>query len=213
MTDISKLETLLNWQLLAGSHKFPGADGGTCINEAAIVAAGFKYRKISGSSRLPRCFSRVLGLWLMGLNDNTEDWQRQRLIRYVLKLPGSRDKISIERERLMHLVDGLAALRSETYSRRAAVAKMRVSLGVCRGRAGEETVLASTSQAIAIALGRRITTHPALMDAVLRLTDEAFAIGKQAEPIGFEIARCRMEEVTGKRLRVANEQLSAPIIG
>jgi hypothetical protein len=34
-------ETILNWKLLDGSHDFPGPDGGTCINEAAIVAAGF----------------------------------------------------------------------------------------------------------------------------------------------------------------------------
>ena len=33
---------ILNWKLLRGSHEFPGKDGGTCINEAAVVAAGFK---------------------------------------------------------------------------------------------------------------------------------------------------------------------------
>ncbi len=32
---------ILNWKLQSGSHPFPGKDGGTCINEAAIVAAGF----------------------------------------------------------------------------------------------------------------------------------------------------------------------------
>ena len=32
---------ILNWKLKAGSHQFPGPDGGTCINEAALVAAGF----------------------------------------------------------------------------------------------------------------------------------------------------------------------------
>ena len=35
-------EHILNWKLLRGSHEFPGKDGGTCINEAAIVAAGFR---------------------------------------------------------------------------------------------------------------------------------------------------------------------------
>src|SRR5919199_1899377 len=28
---------ILNWKLKAGSHRFPGPDGGTCINEAALV--------------------------------------------------------------------------------------------------------------------------------------------------------------------------------
>jgi hypothetical protein len=32
---------ILNWKLLPGSHKFPGPDGGTCINEAAVLACGF----------------------------------------------------------------------------------------------------------------------------------------------------------------------------
>ena len=29
---------ILNWKLKAGSHQFPGPDGGTCINEAALIA-------------------------------------------------------------------------------------------------------------------------------------------------------------------------------
>ncbi len=37
---------ILNWKLKQGSHTFPGPDGGTCINEAAIVAAGFPYRPV-----------------------------------------------------------------------------------------------------------------------------------------------------------------------
>ena len=37
---------ILNWKLKRGSHAFPGKDGGTCINEAAIVAAGFPYRPV-----------------------------------------------------------------------------------------------------------------------------------------------------------------------
>jgi hypothetical protein len=38
---------ILNWKLQPGSHPFPGKDGGTCINEAAIVAAGFAYRSVA----------------------------------------------------------------------------------------------------------------------------------------------------------------------
>jgi hypothetical protein len=39
---------ILNWTLKKGSHPFPGPDGGTCINEAALVAAGFEYEPITG---------------------------------------------------------------------------------------------------------------------------------------------------------------------
>jgi hypothetical protein len=37
---------ILNRKLLRGSHDLPGKDGGTCINEAAIIAAGFEYRAL-----------------------------------------------------------------------------------------------------------------------------------------------------------------------
>lgn len=54
---------IFNWRLLAGSHDFPGPDGGTCINEAAIVAAGFPYRKIKSAENCPPCFSRPIAAY------------------------------------------------------------------------------------------------------------------------------------------------------
>ena len=48
-------QRMLDWKLLRGSHEFPGPDGGTCINEAAIVAA-----RLSLSSHLPRAGSAGL---------------------------------------------------------------------------------------------------------------------------------------------------------
>ena len=35
MATMEAFDTILNWKLKAGSHPFPGKDGGTCINEAA----------------------------------------------------------------------------------------------------------------------------------------------------------------------------------
>ncbi len=49
---------VLNWTLKAGSHPFPGQDGGTCINEAALVAAGFEYKPNTTVDTMPDCFSR-----------------------------------------------------------------------------------------------------------------------------------------------------------
>ncbi len=43
---MDSFDHLLNWTLQKGSHQFPGPDGGTCINEAAVVAAGFPYRRV-----------------------------------------------------------------------------------------------------------------------------------------------------------------------
>ena len=50
---ISQLKSLLDWKLLRGTHLWPGPDGGTCILEAAIVAAGLPYRSVSLSRRCP----------------------------------------------------------------------------------------------------------------------------------------------------------------
>jgi hypothetical protein len=51
---------LLNWTLKKGSHRFPGPDGGTCINEAAVVAAGFPYACLRTVESMPACFSRPI---------------------------------------------------------------------------------------------------------------------------------------------------------
>ncbi len=60
---------LLNWTLKKGSHPFPGQDGGTCINEAALVAAGFDYKPIGTVESMPACFSRPICRLAMELND------------------------------------------------------------------------------------------------------------------------------------------------
>ena len=77
---------LLNWKLKRGSHRFPGKDGGTCINEAALVAAGFAYMSIAAASDMPTRFSRPICQLAMFLNDNSTDDQRQRLLPYVTRL-------------------------------------------------------------------------------------------------------------------------------
>ena len=61
---------LLNWKLKAGSHPFPGKDGGTCINEAALVAAGFEYKAIHNVWEMPKCFSRPICRFALLLNDS-----------------------------------------------------------------------------------------------------------------------------------------------
>ena len=89
-------EHILNWRLLTGSHPFPGPDGGTCINEAAIVAAGLPYRAIRASADCPPCFSPPLAAYALGLNDAMPDSERPRLMAFVLRLSGSADGAEIE---------------------------------------------------------------------------------------------------------------------
>src|SRR5206468_12272152 len=69
-----------------GSHSFPGKDGGTCINEAAIVAAGFKYQPVRRVEEMPDCFSRPICKLAMQLNDNASDAERERLLPFVTRL-------------------------------------------------------------------------------------------------------------------------------
>jgi hypothetical protein len=91
-------EHILNWKLKQGSHPFPGQDGGTCINEAATVAAGFAYRPIRAAEDMPDCFSRPICRLAMRLNDEANDVERQRLLPFVTRLACA-DTPDIERRR------------------------------------------------------------------------------------------------------------------
>jgi hypothetical protein len=96
------LNHILHWKLTLGSHPFPGKDGGTCINEAAIVAAGFKYQPVRRVEDMPECFSRPICRLAMGLNDAANDVERQQLIRFVTRLACA-DTPEVERERAAYI--------------------------------------------------------------------------------------------------------------
>jgi hypothetical protein len=91
---------MLDWRLLRGSHEFPGPDGGTCINEAAIVAAGYPYRAVYCVKDLPASFSRPISMLALCLNDTLDDAQRQELLLpFVARLGGSADTTKVEMTR------------------------------------------------------------------------------------------------------------------
>src|SRR3712207_6349274 len=88
-TGVATMQTfdhLLNWKLQVGSHRFPGKNGGTCINEAAVVAAGFAYQPVRRVDDMPECFSRPICRFAMMLNDQADDVDRQRLLPFVTRL-------------------------------------------------------------------------------------------------------------------------------
>jgi len=95
---MQRFDSILNWKLKTGSHQFPGRHGGTCINEAAIVAAGFQYQPVNSVHAMPPCFSRPICSLAMSLNDQASDSERQRLLPYVTRLACA-DTPEIERER------------------------------------------------------------------------------------------------------------------
>jgi hypothetical protein len=97
---ITQFERMLDWKLLRGSHEFPGPDGGTCVNEAALVAAGYPYRAVYSVQDLPASFSRPIAMLALCLNDTVEEDQRQKmLLPFVTRLPGSADSAAVEMQR------------------------------------------------------------------------------------------------------------------
>jgi len=102
---------LLHWKLLAGSHEFPGPDGGTCINEAAIVAAGIAYREIGTPDDCPPCFSRPLAAYALSLNDRVEDdaLRHRLLMPFVTRLAGSADADAVEERRAAHIIAAIVS--------------------------------------------------------------------------------------------------------
>jgi hypothetical protein len=94
-------DKILNWKLLRGSHLFPGPDGGTCVNEAAIVAAGHPYRAVRSIEDCPENFSRPAATYALFLNDLIEnDALRGRvLMPFVTRLESSADELATEKAR------------------------------------------------------------------------------------------------------------------
>jgi hypothetical protein len=102
MTTMEAFDTILNWKLQRGSHTFPGKDGGTCINEAAIVAAGFPYRPVRTVYDMPACFSRPICTLAMYLNDWSSDEERQQLLPFVTRLACA-ETAEVEQQREVYI--------------------------------------------------------------------------------------------------------------
>src|SRR3954452_23839405 len=144
---------ILNWKLKAGSHPFPGKDGGTCINEAAIVAAGFEYQPVCRVEDMPDCFSRPICKLAMQLNDYASDAERQRLLPFVTRLACA-DNPAIELERAAYIRSKVATAHSFEYG--------------------------------------------------LKVLEGALAIGWQANTLGFDEARTRLEKVQSRASSAAS---------
>ncbi len=152
---MDEFKQILNWKLKVGSHQFPGRDGGTCINEAALVAAGYPYRRISSASDMPEGFSRPICQFALRLNDDASDLEREQLLPFVTRLACA-DTPEVERER-----EGYIAF----HSRRGQTFLQRVEV-----------------------------------------LEGALAIGRQADPVGYEEVRTRLDDA---KSRVPDTSLSA----
>jgi hypothetical protein len=155
---------LLNWKLKRGSHPFPGLHGGTCINEAALVAAGFQYKPIRSAEEMPECFSRPICNLVIEVNDQASDADRQRLLPYVTRLACA-DSPKVEAERSAYI-------------------------------------------------DRHLSGYPHCFpfEAGLQALVGALGIGRQADPLGPEEVRTRMEAVRPRRssLSLSTESYGKP---
>jgi hypothetical protein len=144
MATMDGFDHILNWTLRVGSHPFPGKDGGTCINEAAIVAAGFPYQPVRRVEEMPECFSRPICRFAMRLNDDATDEERQRLLPFVTRLACA-DTYTVECIRELYITT-------------------------------------------------RVWKH-VTFEQGLNILEGALAIGRQADPLGVETVKPRLDAV------------------
>ena len=161
---------MLEWKLLRGSHEFPGPDGGTCVNEAAMVAAGYPYRPVYRVKDLPASFSRPIAMLALCLNDTLDDALRQELMMpFVTRLAGSADTPAIEMRRA-ELMLGRAA--ADILAPALAHAGYPEIAARCRA-------LRAPTELVAIARGLRNCPGAALNRSLVTALDHAADAGRQ----------------------------------
>jgi hypothetical protein len=89
----------------------PRPGWGTCINEAAIVAADFPYQPVYAVEDMPDCFSRPICALTMQLNDEASDEERQLLLPFVIRLACA-DTAEVEQQRNVYIASRLRYCRS-----------------------------------------------------------------------------------------------------
>jgi hypothetical protein len=166
---------ILNWTLQVGSHPFPGTDGGTCINEAALVAAGFAYQPVKSVEDMPECFSRPICRLAMQLNDQASDEERQQLLPFVTRLACA-DSPEIERERAIYI--HWHAARRLTFQEELAVLEGALAIGRQADTLGLDTV----KTRMAVVQSRATTATSGASTRLLSKLKSWFGVAKQIEP-------------------------------
>src|ERR671921_453043 len=175
MAVMDHFDHILNWKLKVGSHPFPGKDGGTCINEAALVAAGFPYQPVKTVEDMPECFSRPICQLAMWLNDEASDEERQQLLPYVTWLACA-DTPEIERERASYIHRHTA--RRLTFQEELAVLEGALAIG----RQADALRLDTVKTRMKAVQGRATTATSGADTPLLSKLKSWFAVAKQKEP-------------------------------
>jgi hypothetical protein len=215
-------DRMLNWKLLRGSHEFPGPDGGTCINEAAIVAAGYVYRSVQSIDDCPASFSRPMALFALCLNDMLDDDLRQELlIPFVTRLGGSADTPEVELKRAELILQRTAANVLAPALARAGFPELAEQCRAFKTR--NELIEVARS----LRGDSRSSVHPLLIAACDSAADGAqqwlaqrpaevvrcasHVVGEIASVIGDSVPRTGRERAVAKVYRQAAEILDAAL--
>ena len=166
---------ILNWKLKAGSHAFPGKDGGTCINEAALVACGFDYKPIRRVEEMPACFSRPICRLAMRLNDDADDVERQRLLPFVMRLACA-DTLTVECMRELYI--SMRVRNHVSFERGLEI--LEGALGI--GRQADALALDAVRNRMDVVQGEATTTTSVPETHLFAKIKGWFGLTKQAEP-------------------------------
>lgn len=186
----------LNTTIKKGSHRLPS--DGSCTMEIACLAAGFGWTEVRSASDLPECMSRVIGAYVIRLNDAMPDDQRQRLMAFVPRLTTTRGTDAEEQARAEYLVMNaarpatVAALRSAGLNGHADNVARSGTLGELRtaARAAREAAWAA-ARAAAWAAAAAAEGGPFDWTPYLDALEGALCIGPQAEQIDADLIRER----------------------
>ena len=160
---MSGFDHLLNWKLKRGSHRFPDKGGGTCINEAALVAAGFEYKQIRSAEEMPECFSRPICRFAMWLNDMASDEERQCLLPFVIRLACA-DSLTVECIREHYIATRVG--HGLTFERGLDILEGALAIGRQADVPGPETVKSRMADVQARATTATSVPDPSLLSTI-----------------------------------------------
>jgi len=221
MEDFSKI---LNWKLLYGSHDFPGPDGGTCINEAAIVAAGFAYQKVGHAQDLPACFCPVIGAFSVWLNDNITDapLRMKLLLPFVTRLAGAKGDAGDERARIEILREHLGRSLPARYLNRRFTGRrnIHILLGEVIGPLTMRRFTLKSARDVReliriaefIRAGLPVAELPAFFGALAGALDAMLEWGPRAEALEINLLVARMEQARRGSLAVNHQESSHSLV-
>ncbi len=176
---------ILNWKLLAGSHDFPGPDGGTCINEAAIIAAGFKYRRVKSWKDCPPCFSPTISAFAIVINDRMPHAVRNELLLpFVTRMAGTMHGLDLELKRMRLFI---------SWSRKYRAAAAAYAAAYAAAAYAADAAAAAAAYAAAAANAADAAYAAAIWQSAINILNEAINLGPP-QPLDLQIVIPRLEK-------------------